>query len=57
MPTYRIRFSENQKDLLVEAANFKVKDEVLELRANDDRRLVALIPLAKLLYITEEKGE
>ena len=52
MPTYRIRFTDNQKDLVIEAATFTVKDEVLKMYADDDRRVVA--PLAKLLYVAEQ---
>ena len=55
MPTYRIRFTENQKDLIVKVARFQVKDSVLELRSDDDQHLITLVPLDKLLYITEEQ--
>ena len=56
MPTYRIRFTDKHTpDLLIEAADFKVNEPILELRSNDDRHIIALIPLAKLAYIKEEK--
>lgn len=55
MPTYRIKFTDSKNDLVLEAADFKVKDEVLELYDREDRHIVAIVPLAKLMYVVEEK--
>lgn len=60
MPTYRIRFiqeEQNIPDLVVEAAQFEIADAVLKLRSNDDRRIVALVPLDRLLYVKEDKND
>ena len=57
MPTYRIVFSNGEKKtLVVEAQNIDYsKPGFVGLRADNNQRVVALIPTDKLLYIVDDK--
>ena len=57
MPTYRVRFVGSGKtDLVLEASGFLLKhDKILELTAQSDGHVIAVIPLDQVLFIKEEK--